>query len=158
HAQSKPHHTILLCNKDDVTAAYELCKKGIFDDYILFWPMTNDVYRLCMSVRHALCGQIMRSSVRFSTQIKKLIDIERGMLQQIAHGEPESQFAEGSLENIEKELNSLLDNVGKPRPKAAFGINTDAMLADKTISNGAQNRSSLSDLGGATLTILIIDD
>lgn len=50
---SQPHRTVILCNKDEVKHVYELCKKELFDDYILFWPMTHDTARLPMSVHHA---------------------------------------------------------------------------------------------------------
>lgn len=51
---SVPHKTVILCNKDDLTRVYELCKKRYFDDYVLFWPMTHDTPRLAMAVHHAL--------------------------------------------------------------------------------------------------------
>src|SRR5579872_1515645 len=38
----KPHRTIVLCVRDQCTRAYELCRKGLFDDCVLFWPVTND--------------------------------------------------------------------------------------------------------------------
>ena len=38
----KPHRTIILCNKEEVQRAYELCRDEIFDDYILFWPQAHD--------------------------------------------------------------------------------------------------------------------
>lgn len=53
------HRTLVLCSKDDVGRAYELCRKGYFDDYVLFWPMVYDAHRLSMSVllaRRALAG------------------------------------------------------------------------------------------------------
>ena len=49
-----PRRDILLCGKDDVRRAYELCQQRRFDDYCLFWPMTNDASRLPMSVHLAL--------------------------------------------------------------------------------------------------------
>ena len=49
-----PHRTVVLCSKDEVRAAYELCKQRCFDDYILFWPMTHDTCRLPMAARQAL--------------------------------------------------------------------------------------------------------
>ncbi|MBX9965818.1 MAG: response regulator [Burkholderiales bacterium] len=48
------HRTVALCSKDDVRAAYELCRQGIFDDYVLFWPMTHDTPRLLMAVHRSL--------------------------------------------------------------------------------------------------------
>jgi CheY-like chemotaxis protein len=49
-----PHRTVILSSKDEVKRAYDLCMKDIFDDYILFWPMTYDAPRLNMSVHNAL--------------------------------------------------------------------------------------------------------
>jgi CheY-like chemotaxis protein len=49
-----PHRTVILSSKDEVKRAYELCMKDVFDDYILFWPMTYDAPRLNMSVHNAL--------------------------------------------------------------------------------------------------------
>jgi len=49
-----PHRAILLCRREDVKLAYQLCRRRLFDDYTLFWPMTNDVARLPMSVHLAL--------------------------------------------------------------------------------------------------------
>lgn len=44
------HRTLVLCSQDDVRRAYALCRKGYFDDYVLFWPMVHDPHRLSMSV------------------------------------------------------------------------------------------------------------
>jgi CheY-like chemotaxis protein len=49
-----PPRTIVLCHKDEVKRAYELCMKDFFNDYILFWPMTYDASRLNMSLHYAL--------------------------------------------------------------------------------------------------------
>ena len=48
------HRVIVLCNKHDVWTVYDLCSTGHFDDYVLFWPATNDAPRLRMSVHQAL--------------------------------------------------------------------------------------------------------
>lgn len=48
------HRVVVLCNKHDVWTVYELCSTGHFDDYVLFWPATNDAPRLRMSVHQAL--------------------------------------------------------------------------------------------------------
>jgi len=44
------HRTVLLCGKDDTEGAFELCKKGYFDDYVLYWPNPQDGLRIVMSV------------------------------------------------------------------------------------------------------------
>lgn len=48
------HRVVVLCNKHDVWTVYELCSQGHFDDYVLFWPATNDAPRIRMSVHQAL--------------------------------------------------------------------------------------------------------
>jgi hypothetical protein len=45
-----PHRTVLLCSKDEVEAAFDLCKRDYFDDYVLHWPHAQDGHRLSMSV------------------------------------------------------------------------------------------------------------
>lgn len=47
------HRTLLLCIKEEVRSAFELCKKGTFDDYVLYWPHAQDGLRLTMSVWNA---------------------------------------------------------------------------------------------------------
>ncbi len=50
------HKTIVLCSKEQVNQAYKLCHEGVFDDYVLFWPLVHDVKRLPMSVHLALAA------------------------------------------------------------------------------------------------------
>jgi CheY-like chemotaxis protein len=45
-----PHRTILLCDKSELSTAFELCMKQYFDDYVLYWPLAHDGLRLPMSV------------------------------------------------------------------------------------------------------------
>ncbi len=49
-AQQHPHRTVILCDKDEVQAVFDLCKKAYFDDYVLYWPHSHDGPRLAMSV------------------------------------------------------------------------------------------------------------
>jgi CheY-like chemotaxis protein len=53
-AHTHPHRTILLCDATSVVTAFEMCKKGYFDDYVLYWPQSHDARRLAMSVWIAL--------------------------------------------------------------------------------------------------------
>jgi DNA-binding response OmpR family regulator len=48
--QQHAHRTVLLCNKDELPEAFELCKKQYFDDYVLHWPFPHDGLRLPMSI------------------------------------------------------------------------------------------------------------
>lgn len=50
----KPFHFIVLCKKETVSRAYELSKQRLFYDYVVFWPLGYDPYRLIMSVHQAI--------------------------------------------------------------------------------------------------------
>lgn len=54
HVHATPHRTLLLCTEDEVNRAYEMCLKGGFDDYAMFWPTGRDEPRLPMSVATSL--------------------------------------------------------------------------------------------------------
>jgi CheY-like chemotaxis protein len=49
-AHAHPHRAIILCEAKEVAAAFNICKKGYFDDYVLYWPQSYDARRLAMSV------------------------------------------------------------------------------------------------------------
>lgn len=53
-ARCGAHRTLVLCTREEVRNAYDFCKLGIFDDYVLFWPLTHDTPRLLLAVRHAI--------------------------------------------------------------------------------------------------------
>jgi CheY-like chemotaxis protein len=44
---------VLLCSRDDVTQAYELCREYSISDYVPFWPVTHDPKRLLMAAHRA---------------------------------------------------------------------------------------------------------
>ncbi len=45
------HPSILLCKGQDADFAYDLVKRGVFDDYVVFRPL-YDPHRLAISIRH----------------------------------------------------------------------------------------------------------
>lgn len=51
--QTLAHRAIVLCSQGNARRAYELCRNGQFDDYVLFWPASHDPNRLLMAVHHA---------------------------------------------------------------------------------------------------------
>jgi CheY-like chemotaxis protein len=53
-AQTQAHRSVVLCASDEVPAAFELCKKDYFDDYVPYWPQPHDGHRLTMAVWNAL--------------------------------------------------------------------------------------------------------
>jgi CheY-like chemotaxis protein len=54
HGHSFRHRAIILCTQQQIRPAYALCRRGLFDDYVVFWPFTHDVTRLPMSIHRAI--------------------------------------------------------------------------------------------------------
>ncbi|KGK41562.1 hypothetical protein LH51_13835 [Nitrincola sp. A-D6] len=50
----KPFRLLALCNKSNVKRAYALYGERLINDYIVYWPLTYDPYRLVLSVRRRL--------------------------------------------------------------------------------------------------------
>lgn len=44
---------VLLCSRDTVIQAYELCRELSISDYVVFWPVSLDPRRLLMAAHHA---------------------------------------------------------------------------------------------------------
>jgi len=44
------HGSIVLCTWDEARDAYRLCRRGLFDDYVVYWPASRDATRLAMAV------------------------------------------------------------------------------------------------------------
>lgn len=75
---SVAHRTIILYGMKELQRVYELCCKEYFDDYVLFWPMINDVQRLSMAVTHAL-RDLKRSqsgapAVEMARQVRRIAE------------------------------------------------------------------------------------
>ena len=109
-----PHRTVILCNKDEMRRAYELCKKEYFDDYVLFWPMTHDTLRLPMSV-HCVLRELAAlkadgpSAAEFAAQARHLAELEKTLDQQIAQGGLHIENASRAMEQTEQKISTALD-------------------------------------------------
>lgn len=109
------HQAIVLCHKDEVQRAYAMCREGVFDDYVLFWPMTLDAPRLKMSIHNALRGLAALENRPFST--KSEIEIQGSHFSQ-RQSQPEQDMvdynthitiAARALSQAEQGLGSILD-------------------------------------------------
>lgn len=85
------YRAIALCSKDEVKRAFTLCGTGHFDDYVLFWPLSHDSYRLPMSVTIALRGLAAQragkpSAAEFATQARSLAGMETTLDGQLSEG------------------------------------------------------------------------
>jgi CheY-like chemotaxis protein len=110
-AHHHPHRTVLLCNKDDVRTAFELCKKEYFDDYVLYWPHTHDGPRLAMSIWLASREMMAHRSALPSAgdlrvHARQLGELERVIEDQLSHGVRQIETVRGTLEGIEHPANA----------------------------------------------------
>ena len=113
-----PHRAVILCNKNELRQVYELCKKENFDDYILFWPMTNDAPRLCMAVHHALRRMAdavagIPAAGEFAAQARRIAGLEALLEQSMTQGGEHIKAASHSLERAERDIGAALDGFSR---------------------------------------------
>lgn len=114
----QPHRTVILCNKDEVKHVYELCKKELFDDYILFWPMTHDTMRLPMAVHHALRELSAArpngpSSAEFAAQARRLAELETMLDRQMVRGGQHIEITSQAMAQAEQKIGAALDGFSR---------------------------------------------
>lgn len=49
-----PHLAITLCNQHEIRRTFRLCRNGLFEDYVIFWPLMHDSPRLSFAIHKAL--------------------------------------------------------------------------------------------------------
>ena len=114
----RPHRTVLLCRKEDTAAAFELCKKWYFDDYVLYWPNPQDGLRIPMSVWLAARELLAKrkagpSAPELHTHANHLEELDRKITQQVAAGEQQAAAAEHSLVELERDLSEEHDRFSR---------------------------------------------
>ncbi|MCK2125832.1 response regulator [Thauera aromatica] len=120
----QPHRTVVLCNKLSVQGAYELCRKAVFDDYVMFWPMTYDVPRLRMSVHNALREQqaLKRTPPvlgEFARQARSIVGLEELLQQQASEGNRHIASVDDAVNLAEQSIGSALDHLHRRADQAA---------------------------------------
>jgi CheY-like chemotaxis protein len=103
----QPHRTVILCHKDDVKRVFELCRTEHFDDYILFWPMSYDGYRVPMAVYSAL--RHLAASERAPGYPREIVDSARHLS---SIGEFLDERLAAGAQHIET-IRSAAERVGK---------------------------------------------
>lgn len=124
-----PHRTLLLCCKDDLKQAYELCKREHFDDYILFWPSTIDVPRLPMAVHHALRALENMGAhqpvAEMAAQARRIHELEALLERNLAQGSAQTEATSGALRTAETRIGDALQGLSR---KLIDGGMTDAVV------------------------------
>ena len=117
-ASHQGHRSILLCHKDELREAFELCKKGSFDDYVLYWPLAQDGLRLTMSVWSA-ARQIVAapalgpSNLDLIAHARQLGAMRALVEQQMSEGERRADSADGSLKQAERAIGTAIDDLAR---------------------------------------------
>ena len=108
-----PYQTLLLCTKDEVHRAYEICRLDQFDDYVLFWPMVHDAPRLAMAVHLALRAQTNARHeaflARIAAQARRITDLEYRLQQQLSIGTAHAADAMHTLETVQEKMHAAID-------------------------------------------------
>ncbi len=115
---SRPHRTVILCDKEEVRQVAELCIKQSFDDYVLFWPMNHDAQRLHMSVHHALRELSARnhegpSVAEFAAQARRLSELQVLFDQHIASGGRRIENANLAIEQAGQDIDAALQGFSR---------------------------------------------
>lgn len=110
----QPHRTVVLCNVDEVSQAYQACRQQYFDDYVQFWPMTNDAPRLLMSVHHSLRDLTViseggPSAAEFAAQARRLAELGSMLDQHVVQGSQRIDVANRAMVQAEQDIGAALD-------------------------------------------------
>jgi CheY-like chemotaxis protein len=108
------HRTVLLCTKDEVKTAFELCKKEYFDDYVLYWPYNFDAPRLAMSIWGA-CREMTAQKTdtpragELLAHAKHLGELEATIGRGLQSGEQKLASVRSTVTEVEREIASTID-------------------------------------------------
>lgn len=116
-AGSSEHRVIVLCDKNNIGRAYQLCKMERFHDYVFFWPMTHDAPRLLMSLHLAIRELTMLDASptveEFAAQARRLSEMETLLHKHVAHGNREIEIADSVMRKAEQEIGAALDEFSR---------------------------------------------
>lgn len=109
-----PHRTVVLCNMGEVSQAYQACRQQYFDDYVQFWPMTNDAPRLLMSVHHSLrdlraITEGGPSAAEFAAQARRLSELGNMLDKHVVQGSQRIDAANRAMAQAEQNIGAALD-------------------------------------------------
>jgi CheY-like chemotaxis protein len=140
----RPHRTVLLCTKETVKHAFDLCRRGLFDDYVLFWPMTYDAPRLRMTVHRALAELTAGPQ---NAQGRRILELEALLSQQILRGQEHIAAAGKAVGRAERDVGSALGALSSSLLKAdADGRTAESLSAAAAAINRCADESVMPQL------------
>lgn len=110
----RPLRTVILCNSTEIKQVYELCKKEYFDDYILFWPKSDDSSRLAMTIHHSLqdlaaLKSLWPSKAKFAARARHLAELEKTLDREFTQGALHINVASLAMEQASLGVEAALD-------------------------------------------------
>ena len=138
------HRTVLLCSQSEVAAAYGLCKKGCYDEYVLYWPMAQDGLRLSMSVWLAVQAVLAETAQpdprqQIARHAGQVAEVQQLLAHELVEGRLAADTLAGALDQVESAVDQAIDQFGRrvttPAPgtpaavshPAAFGSELDQL-------------------------------
>jgi PleD family two-component response regulator len=139
-AQTFTHRTVVLCSKAELQRAYDLCRNGCFDDYVLFWPLNFDAPRLAMAVRHALRETLSDGLEDKARQVAQLEDV-------LAR----------RLEDGRERINAVNESVSKAGVQISFALDELSAKLVRALPSDALDEDGYEDVV-ATVTKIKTND
>ena len=144
---SRTHRTILLCRQEDLGRAYEMCRRGLFDDYVIFWPITHDPKRLPMAVHRALaelqCHTVEHpTAAAFAAQVRGIADLESLLSAQLHQGQDHIAGTSDALSQAARSITVALDDL---RRRLAQSVIQGEVPSDHQARLGAEFARSLAE-------------
>ncbi|AOF86722.1 response regulator [Hydrogenophaga sp. RAC07] len=115
--QSLMHRTLLLCDKESVGRAFDLCLQDVFDDYVLFWPLVHDAKRLAMSVHLALEALHQELALaplsELATLARRAEALEEQLAQQVKVGRIHAQHAQSTARQAQASVSRAMGGLSE---------------------------------------------
>ncbi len=132
--QSLLHRTLLLCDKENVRRAFDLCLQEVFDDYVLFWPLVHDAKRLAMSVHLALGALDQELALaplsELATLARRAETLEEQLAQQVRLGRVHAQNAQNTARQAQASVSRAMG--GLSERILATGLDNALSVRDAT--------------------------
>lgn len=107
------HATVLLCSKDEVRSAFDLCKGGNFDDYVLHWPQAQDGQRLAMCIWNAAKSVaalvVGPSHQEMNNHAHQVVAVDSMLRHELSEGEMRLGGAARALQAAEHAIGAAID-------------------------------------------------
>lgn len=111
-----PHKTLVLGDRAESFRVFELCRKQHFDDYVMFWPVNHDTYRLRMAAAQALRADRERdtpSARQFASHARRIAALKGVMERQLAEGNEQMHRMAASIRQAEHQVEASIQNFAR---------------------------------------------